>query len=146
MIFYYFKHYFIFLTVNQHLTVPFVELARGGCCVSHLHFFCLLAWSFPHLRKLNFTYCLKFSLLLAFCFLFVCMIDQLKCTLIHLIIRIVSGDYMQYWEAERGKPGALNYWGDLHWRGNLVWKEDVRAASYHGNCKYLLICNKICLQ
>ena len=135
MIFSYFKHYFLFFNVNKHLV--------------HRHFFFykrLIVWAFLQSLKLNLTYCLKFSLLLAFCFLFVCMIDQLKCTLIHLIIRIVSGDYMQYWEAERGKPGALNYWGDLHWRGNLVWKEDVRAASYHGNCKYLLICNKICLQ
>ena len=41
MIFSYFKDYFIFFNVNEHLAVPFVELARSGSHVSHLRFFCL---------------------------------------------------------------------------------------------------------
>ena len=36
----------------------------------------LLVWAFLQSHKLNLTYCLKSSLLLAFCFLFVCMVDQ----------------------------------------------------------------------
>ena len=36
----------------------------------------LLVWTFLQSHKLNLTYCLKSSLLLAFCFLFVCMVDQ----------------------------------------------------------------------
>ena len=37
----YFKHYFLFFNVNEHRTVPFVELARAGSHVGHLRFFCL---------------------------------------------------------------------------------------------------------
>ena len=35
----------------------------------------LLIWAFPQVHRLNLTYCLKSSQLLAFCFLLVCMID-----------------------------------------------------------------------
>ena len=82
MIFSYFKHYFMLFNVNEHLVVPFVELARDGSRVGHLRFFCLhritclSIWAFPQLQKLNLTYCLKSSLLLAFCLLFVCMVAQ----------------------------------------------------------------------
>ena len=59
MIFSYFKHFFIFSNVNEHLVVTFVELAGGGSCVGHFHFFCLLratcmslilfvAWNIPY--------------------------------------------------------------------------------------------------
>ena len=60
MILSYFKHYFVFLNVNEHLVVKFVKLTRdgscnvnehlavqfvkltrGGSCVGHLGFFCL---------------------------------------------------------------------------------------------------------
>ena len=74
-----FKHYFIFFIVNEHLEVPFVDLSKSGSCVEHFHFFCLHRisfWAFLKLYKLNLTHCLKSSLLLAFCFLFVCMVDQ----------------------------------------------------------------------
>ena len=37
----YFKHYFIFFNVNEHLTIPFAELVRGRSRVCHLRFFCL---------------------------------------------------------------------------------------------------------
>ena len=40
----------------------------------YLHW--ILAWVFPQPHRLNLTYCLKSSLLLAFCFLLVCMVDQ----------------------------------------------------------------------
>ena len=33
-------------------------------------------WAFIRSYKLSYTYCLKYSLLLAFCFLFFCMVDQ----------------------------------------------------------------------
>ena len=39
---FYFKHGFIVFNVIEHLTVPFVELARGGSSVCHFRFFCLL--------------------------------------------------------------------------------------------------------
>ena len=50
----------------------------GGSCVSHPHFFCL-HWItclsiFPQSHRLNLTHYSKSSLVLAFCFLFVCMI------------------------------------------------------------------------
>ena len=41
MIFTNFKYYSIFFNVNEHLAVPFVELARGSSRVGHLRFFCL---------------------------------------------------------------------------------------------------------
>ena len=73
-----FKHYFIFFNVYAHLGVLFVELVRGRSCVGYLHFFCffyylsehhhshtslilLIVWNFP---------------LLAFCFLFVFIVDR----------------------------------------------------------------------
>ena len=31
----------MYLNVNEHLVVPFVELGRGEFHVGHLHFFCL---------------------------------------------------------------------------------------------------------
>ena len=52
----------------------------NGSNAGHLHFFYLhritCAWAFPQLHNLNLTYCLKSSLSLTFCFLFVCMVDQ----------------------------------------------------------------------
>ena len=47
----------------------------------------------------NVTYCLKFSLLLAFCFLLVCLIDQTQtCLSTILLLGLFQGDL-----------GALNY-------------------------------------
>ena len=41
----------------------------------------LLVWAFPPPQKLNLTYCMKSSLLLAFCFLLVYVVDQTQiCT------------------------------------------------------------------
>ena len=37
----YFKHYFIFLNINEHLALPFAEMTRSVSRVSHLCFFCL---------------------------------------------------------------------------------------------------------
>ena len=55
---------------NEHLVVPFIQLVRGGSCVSHFSVFCLhiglLVWAFPQSHKLNLTYCSKSSMLLAF--------------------------------------------------------------------------------
>ena len=78
MIFSYFKHYFIFFNVNEHLAVLFVELARSRSRVSHLRFFSLhrIVWAFLQSHKLNLTSCFKSLLLLSFCSLFVCMVDQ----------------------------------------------------------------------
>ena len=78
---FYFKHYFIFFNVNEHLAVPFVKFARGRSHVGHLLFFVytgLSVWAFPQSPRLSLTYCLKSSLLPAFCFLFVWLI-KLKC-------------------------------------------------------------------
>ena len=41
MMFSYFKHFLTFFNDDEHLAVPFVELARGGSLVGHLLFFCL---------------------------------------------------------------------------------------------------------
>ena len=49
----------------------------------------LLVWVFLQLHKLNLTYCLKSSLLLPFCFLFISTVDQNQIypsSLIHLTI------------------------------------------------------------
>ena len=76
---FYFRPYFIFFNVNEHLAVPFVELATGGSRVSHLHFFCLqrITWlRIPTVIQTYLTYCLKSSLLLAFCFVSLYMVDQ----------------------------------------------------------------------
>ena len=76
MIFSYFKHYFIFFNVNKLLAVPFVELARGGSRVGHL--FVLYTQDYLSERSYSSLILLiyKSSLLLAFCYLFVCMVDQ----------------------------------------------------------------------
>ena len=80
MIFSYFKHYIIFLNVNEYLTVQFVELERGRSRTGDLRFLCLyritLVWAFLQWHKFNLTYCLKSSLLLTFFFLLVCIVDQ----------------------------------------------------------------------
>ena len=81
MIFSNFKHYFIFFNVNEHLPVPFVKLAKGGSppvwatSVSFVYTR-LLVRAFLQSSMLNLIYCLKSSLQLAFCFLFVCMVNQ----------------------------------------------------------------------
>ena len=66
------------MLMNIWQLAPFVELLKGGSPVDHLCFFCL-HWinclSIPTVTQLNFTYSSKSSLLLAFCFLFVCMVD-----------------------------------------------------------------------
>ena len=78
MIFSYLKRYFIFFNVNEQLAVPFNELARGRSHVGHLPFVYtgLLVSAFQQSHKLIVTYCLTSSLLLAFCFLFVCVVDH----------------------------------------------------------------------
>ena len=69
-----------FFNVSEQLAVPLVELARIVSCVGHPLFFCLqtriTCQKILQSHKLNLTYCLKSSLLLAFWFLFVCMVDQ----------------------------------------------------------------------
>lgn len=67
---------FIFVYIG-HLTAPF---GKGWVpCRPSVSFVCagLLVWTFSQLHKLNITYCLKSSLLLAIalCFFF-CMVDQ----------------------------------------------------------------------
>ena len=79
MIFSYCKHYFIVFNVNN--TWPFYLLNWQGVgsmwviSVSFVHTG-LLVWAFLKPHKLNLTYCLKSSMLLAFCFMFVCIVDQ----------------------------------------------------------------------
>ena len=72
-----FKHSFIFFNVNEQMVVPFVELygmgPMWGISVSFLYTG-LLVWAFPK-SQLNLAYGSKSFLVLAFCFLFVCMTD-----------------------------------------------------------------------
>ena len=79
MIFSYLKTLVYILWCYDHLTVPFVNLPGVGpmwaFSVSFVYTV-LLVWAFPQLHKLNLSYCLKSSLLLVFCFLFVCVVDQ----------------------------------------------------------------------
>ena len=76
MIFSYFKHYFIFFNVNKLLAVPFVELARGGSRVGHLFVLYTQDYLSEHSYSSLILLIYKSSLLLAFCYLFVCMVDQ----------------------------------------------------------------------
>ena len=51
---FYFKYYFVFfLILNERPLVLFLKLVMGVSRVGYLHFFCLLAWLFPQLYKLN---------------------------------------------------------------------------------------------
>ena len=82
MTFSYFKHYFLFLNVNEHLAVPFVEFARVGTVWPiSISFVCteLLVSAFPQSHRLNLTYCSKSSLSLAsllhYFFLFLMLIN-----------------------------------------------------------------------
>ena len=79
MIFSYFEHYFIFFNVNEHPAVLFVELARvvpvWAISVSFVYTG-LLVWALIQPHKLNLTYYFKSSLLLVFCSMHICTVDQ----------------------------------------------------------------------
>ena len=83
----------------------------------------LLIWVFSQLQKLNLTYCLKLSLLLAFCFLLVCMVNQTQ-----MYLSSISPLELFWWiicnieRLKSGEGGALNYWEDLNWWEDLIWK------------------------
>ena len=84
MIISYFKHYFTFFNVNEHLAVQFVKLARDGSRAGRLRFFFvytrLLVWAFPLLLKLNLTYCLNLPCYLHFAFCLFVWLIKLKFT------------------------------------------------------------------
>ena len=72
----------------------------------------LLVSPFPLSHKLNLTYCLKSSLLLAFLFLFVCMINKTQMYPSSISpLALLQGIIPNSEKAERGDLGALNYWG-----------------------------------
>ena len=111
------KHYFIFSNVNEHLAVPFVKLTRNGSRVSHfrfcLHRTTLSGHSYSY-TSLILLIASNLPCYLHFAF-YLCVWSKSNVPLIHLTIKNVSGD-MQYWGAEGGDFGALNYWEDLYWR------------------------------
>ena len=68
----------------------------------------LLVLAFPQSHRLNLNYCSKFSLLLAFSFLFVCMVDQTQmCPLSFSPSGLLQG--IKY-NIERLKGGTLEPW------------------------------------
>ena len=76
---FYFKHYFIFLNLMN--TWQFHMSNWQGkeyvqCGSSPFFYLYRITWVFLQSNKLNLTYCWKSFYLLAFCFLFVCMVDQ----------------------------------------------------------------------
>ena len=79
MIFSHFKHYFIFLNINEHLAVLFFELAKSESRVSHSRSSCLHKISCLGIPTV--TQAESYLLLLIFlgtriCSLFVCMVDE----------------------------------------------------------------------
>ena len=105
-IFSYLKHYFICFNVNQYLAVSFVELERGGSRVGYI---CFFLFTLDHLSEHSHSHTglilliARNILLLAFCFLFVCMVDQTQvCPSSISPLRLFGGT----WE-------PLNYWKHL---------------------------------
>ena len=110
IIFSYLKHYFICFNVNQYLAVSFVELGRGGFRVSYIWFFLFTLDHFSEHSHSHAGLILLIArniLLLAFCFLSVCIVDQTQtCPSSISPLRLFGGT----WE-------PLNYWKDLIWKG-----------------------------
>ena len=92
---------------------------------------CLLVWPFPQSPRLRVTYCSKLSLLLASCFLFICMVDPTQmCPSSVSPLRLFHGIICFL---ERLKGGTWELWitggRNLDWRGReggLIWKGDLR--------------------
>ena len=81
----------------------------------------LPVWAFPQSHRINLTYCLKFSLLLTFRLLLVCMIDQTQ-TFPSSILPLGLFQGIIY-NIERLKGGTLESWiTGWSWfeRGNLI--------------------------
>ena len=83
----------MYLNVNEHLVVPFVELGRGEFHVGHLHFFFKIDYlsehSYSHTGLIFFfARNLAFYLHFAFCW------SNSNVPFIHPTIRTVSGDQM----------------------------------------------------
>ena len=110
---------------------PFVELARGRFHMGHLRFFCLhriICLNIPTVTQAYLTHSLKSSLLLAFCFLFVCTVDQTQMypssiSPLGLFQRIICNTE----RLKGGDLGALNYWKALNL---LNLREDIYIYLY----------------
>ena len=94
---------------------PFSKLVRGMSFISVSFVYTgLLVRAFPHLHRLNLTYYSKSSVLLTFCFLFICIIDPT-----HICLSPISLELLQLFQGilcnnERmkgGEIGYMNYWG-----------------------------------
>ena len=86
----------------------------------------LLVWALPQSQRLNLIYCLKTYLLLAFCFLFVCMMDQTQmCPSSISPVRLFLGDHM--FNTERLKADTLEPW--ITWVPKLEEEPNLKRGG-----------------
>ena len=114
---------FLFLTiffifnVNRHLAVSFIKLAGfGSMWVISISFVYteLLAWAFSQSHRLNLTYHLKSSLLLAFFLWLVCMVDQTQICPPTISPLFLFQQIICNMRDLKGDLGVLNRLGDLN--------------------------------
>ena len=91
-----------------------VGLGVGHLCI--LLFTVFFVWAYPQSHRLDLTCCSKYSLLLAFFFVFVCVYQSQMRFLSVSTLLLFQGIICNV-ERQKGYPRALNYWWDLNWRG-----------------------------
>ena len=94
----------------------------------------LLVWAFPQSHRLNLSYYLKSSLLLAFCFLLACVVDQTQmCPSSISPLGIFQGIICNIGRFKRKEEGrVLESWitGGTYRRGGLIWKGELQNPLY----------------
>ena len=85
----------------------------------------LLVWAFLQWHKLNLYYCLNSSLLLAFCSLFVCIVDQTQMYLssispLGLFQKIIVWTPSHFWKIIKGGSNFLVKMGVAHTEGLFI--------------------------
>ena len=123
-----------FFNVHECLAVPFTELERGGSREGHLHYTRLLVRAFLQSHKLNLTYCSISCLLLAFCFLYVCIVDQNQMYLSPIWPLVWTPSYLEggwdFWKIiEVGDQDFLVKMGGSPYRG-VDYRKNLSTAFH----------------
>ena len=96
----------------------------------------LIVWAFPQLHRLNLTYCLKSSLLLAFCFLLVFMIDQTR--MCPSSISPLGVFYQNICNIDRLKGGTLELL--ITWGPKLEGEPDLKLGTSDPSSQHEQVC------
>ena len=118
---FYFKHCFISFNVNEHLVVPFIELARGESCLGHLCFFFFFTQDYLPEHSWSHT-----TLILLIAWNLPCYFHFAFCLFVWLIKLMYSAPISPLGlfqgitcnnERLKGGPWTPKLLGDLNWRG-----------------------------